>query len=377
MRAVLFKVVLVLFLSTFASVGSAARSEPMSRFFAETGFTVADYSQTHFLSEFQRLGGADALGYPASNPYQVDGFHYQVFQRAILQWRPELGRAVLANTLDWLSDQGKDGWLNSLGIPERLADSGGSWERVVAEHEGWLTNPEIARAYRNGGGIERFGLPQSRPERRGSFIVQRFQRAALQFWLDQGANTPSPGTVVGVLSGDIAKQAGIVPSQALIPDSQNPSVGARAGDSAGASIIANPEAEQFAISLINQSRKNLGLPPVVMDSSLQRLARAFAADMAARNFFSHTDPDGRGFADRLKTWGIQNWTLALENLGYGNGYKTPLDSVRANHEMMMAQTPPDDRHRRNIINERARKVGIGVVQRASDGRVYYVTNYTD
>jgi uncharacterized protein YkwD len=278
---------------------------------------------------------------------------------------------VLANTFDWLSDQGKDPWLESESIPRPLADSGGPWLHVIAEREGWLTNAEIARAYRNGGGMDRFGLPQSHPERRGPFIVQRFQRIAFQLWVDRTPNMPPPGSVVGILTGDMAKQAGIVPAQALAGSSQP------ALETFSETASAAQAAEQFALSLINQSRKEHGLAPVAIDGSLQRMARAFAADMAARNFFSHTDPDGRGFSDRLKASAITGWGYASENLGYGSGYKTPSDSVRVNHEMMMAETPPEDGHRRNILNERARRVGIGVVQRASDGRVYYVTNYTD
>ncbi len=373
MRGLLSASILVLLLSLFVPFGGVVYGEPAA-YFAETGFAVDDGADARFLSEFKRFGGVDVLGYPASKPYEVGGFRYQVFQRAILQWRPELGRAVFANTFDWLSDLGKDAWLDSLGISRRLADSGGSWGQIVAEREGWLTEPAIARAYRSGGGMERFGLPQSRPERRGPFVVQRFQRVAFQLWLDRVDNAPPPGSVVGILAGDIAKQAGIVPTSATTANSQ---VISAAGDPAGASIVSRFEAEQVAINLINQSRSNHGLPLVLMDGALQKMARDYAVEMAARNFFSHTNPDGRTLGDRFGSSVAPGWSIGLENLGWGAGYGSPSDSVRSNHEMMMAEIPPDDGHRRNILNVRVRKVGIGVVQRASDGKVYYTSEFTD
>ena len=372
---------LFLLVSLLTSQPATVRAEPASQVlsyqvYAETGFSIADDAAGNFLSEFRRFGGVNALGYPASRPYHVGGFTYQAFQRAILQWRPELGRAVLANTFDWLSSEGRDNWLDSLGIPRPIADSGGRWDQVVAEREGWLTEPRIAAAYRSGRGMERFGLPQSRPEKRGPFVVQRFQRIAFQLWTDGVIGMPAPGSVVGVLAGDLAKQAGIVPASATVPDSQRETLASRGGDPGALSTI-DPDAEQLALSLINQARSQAGLPPLVHDAALQGTARAYAEDMAARNYFAHTNPEGQDIGVRLRLAGVTSWTIALENLGHGWNYSTPTDAVQANHQVMMAETPPNDGHRVHILNERVRRVGIGVVQRVSDGHVYYVSHFAD
>ena len=45
----------------------------------------------------------------------------------------------------------------------------------------------------------------SRPERFGPFISQRFQRVAFQLWVEKIAGSPAPGTVIGVLAGDLLK----------------------------------------------------------------------------------------------------------------------------------------------------------------------------
>ena len=42
--------------------------------------------------------------------------------------------------------------------------------------------------------------------------------------------------------------------------------------------------------LINQERKNAGLPPLAWSQPLQQIARNYSQDMATRNFVSHVDP---------------------------------------------------------------------------------------
>ncbi len=212
----LFNLLLALLL---AAAGLASGTNPVgaavdSRQYQQTGFSVADAGGLNFLTEFDCFGGVEALGYPISNPFVADGFTYQAFQRGLLQWRPEINAAMLANTLDWLGDAGKNPYLASLGIPAPLSDSGGEWTKVVAERESWLSEPAIERAYRNGGGYERFGLPASKPERAGPFVVQRFQRYAFQLWVEAVPGMPAMGSVVGILAGDLANDAGLIPASA-------------------------------------------------------------------------------------------------------------------------------------------------------------------
>jgi hypothetical protein len=80
---------------------------------AGPGFRVVD-GGGRFWSEFQRLGGVATLGYPSSRPYVgPDGFTYQALQRGLLQWRPELGVAYLANAFDMLTADNCDPTLDA------------------------------------------------------------------------------------------------------------------------------------------------------------------------------------------------------------------------------------------------------------------------
>ena len=65
------------------------------------GYLVQDDLQGAFWTEFRRYGGLGVLGYPVSQRFNypatnTGGYLYQAFERGILQWHPETGRADLA-----------------------------------------------------------------------------------------------------------------------------------------------------------------------------------------------------------------------------------------------------------------------------------------
>ncbi len=197
---------------------------------------IFDYEVTNedgirFADEYERLGGVDTLGHPASYRFTLgDGFTYQVTQRALLQWRPEANAAYLGNIFQMLEQAGLDDWLlREKGIPLPIKDdgAGGDWNKAKEARLSWLTNEQIKAKYlanpnpdaisgwNVNRSIELYGLPMSRPERFGPFISQRFQRVAFQFWVEEIPGSPAPGTVIGVLAGDLLKQAGLAPPEGL------------------------------------------------------------------------------------------------------------------------------------------------------------------
>ncbi|MGH2458850.1 MAG: hypothetical protein ACRDIY_08280 [Chloroflexota bacterium] len=233
--------------SVFAANGPDY-SIPGGWFFSQTGGgqghgyavrdsgTDANGHTIKFWSEFQRLGSVATLGYPVGEPYVgSDGFNYQPFQRGVLQWRPELDQAVLSNTFEILQAANQDDWLfNVKGVPRPISNDGsnGDFQKAVATRLGWLTNDAIKAKFLanpNPGAIANwnetqainlYGLPMSQPEQHGPFMSQRFQRITFQLWTGGVPGMPAPGTVVGVLGGDLLKEAGLLPSgatQALGP----------------------------------------------------------------------------------------------------------------------------------------------------------------
>src|SRR3712207_881925 len=98
---------------------------PNGAFFTQTshqpgyGFAITDEDLDsrgqviRLWSEFQRLGGAEVLGYPISQRFYWDGFVCQATQRVILQWRPETGRVTFVNVFDLVHQAGKDAYLQA------------------------------------------------------------------------------------------------------------------------------------------------------------------------------------------------------------------------------------------------------------------------
>jgi len=232
-----------------ASAASADYDVANGHFFTQTGggtgqgYLVLDAGQDKngntikLWSEFKRLGGLATLGYPVSKRYiGPGGFLYQAFQRGVLQWRYETNRAVLSNTFEWLQDNGKDSWLKAAkGVPSPITDdgSGGDYGKAVQTRFTWLTdsaikakylanpNPSAISGWNNDRAIELYGLPMSQPEKSGPFITQRFQRVALQLWVESVPGMPAKGTVVGVLGGDLVKEVALIPTDAAAPGPDN------------------------------------------------------------------------------------------------------------------------------------------------------------
>ena len=223
-----------------APAGAAGADAPIinGHFYTEAGggmglgFPIVDSAAGRFWSSFQALGGTAALGYPASLPYAADGFTYQAVQGALLQWRPDLGKAILANTFAQFTDAGLDSvLLQQRQIPLPIADDGsnGDYQQAVTVRLTWLTdlgiaqhffanpNPALYKTWSRDDAIQRYGLPMSKPEAFGPFVSQRFQRITFQRWTQQVVGMPAPGTIVRVLGGDLAKEEGLVPEAAQTP----------------------------------------------------------------------------------------------------------------------------------------------------------------
>ncbi len=256
--AVRILIALVIAVFSLLPSASAATAEPTAtsgQLFTETGphpgegYRIADDAGIPFWSEFQRLGGVSALGYPISRRFTLDGFVSQATQRAILQWRPNQGRVALVNILDRLHDAGLDDLLAaSYATPRPLPegfDTGKSPSQVVLDRLALLdVDPALRAAYfAVPNPLERFGLPTSRVTDMGNHFAVRLQRTVLQHWK---IDVPwaRAGTVTPANAGDLARLAGLIPAAALVPEP----AGAEAAPSAAAALDAIRQATVQVIS---------------------------------------------------------------------------------------------------------------------------------
>ncbi|WP_314412478.1 CAP domain-containing protein [Streptomyces kroppenstedtii] len=106
-------------------------------------------------------------------------------------------------------------------------------------------------------------------------------------------------------------------------------------------------AEAAVLSLVNEERAKAGCSPVTTSSSLAALAESFSKDMAAREFFDHTDPDGASPWDRAEELGIAN--LGGENIARG----------QADADAVMEAWMNSPGHRANILNCDFKTLGVG------------------
>ena len=104
------------------------------------------------------------------------------------------------------------------------------------------------------------------------------------------------------------------------------------------------------VDLVNQSRKEEGIPPVRWDEDLARAAEQKAHDMFLKGYFSHWGPDAKKPWDWMKENGYF-FEVAGENLAIH--YQSAQEQHRAWMESPL--------HRRNILNPLFTDIGVGVV----------------
>lgn len=122
---------------------------------------------------------------------------------------------------------------------------------------------------------------------------------------------------------------------------------------------------QQVLDLCNAQRVAAGASPLVLDAPLNGVATYRSQDMATRNYFSHTDPDGHSPFWHLTQAGI-TYRSAGENIAYG--YATA--------EAVVTGWMNSSGHRANILNTSFGKLGVGYVK-DSAGRPYWTQLFTN
>lgn len=224
-------------------VGRAAAASPLDAtpvtggaFFERTdanglGFAIRNYAEgPAFYTAFLRLGGAQTLGPPVSRPWVDDGgFAYQLTQRALLQWSPTDGEVAIANLFELLNADEFADELRARHIPAAETPPPLPPQLAQQARLAWMTDRAIAETFANNplelgnldASLEFHGLPMSRPERLGPFTVQRFQRTALQHWVEQVEGGLPVGSVVLVNAGDIYRDLALPDERLAAPHAPN------------------------------------------------------------------------------------------------------------------------------------------------------------
>ena len=108
-----------------------------------------------------------------------------------------------------------------------------------------------------------------------------------------------------------------------VSSSGNSSTPAKAAVAAAAPAVEANAVELRAFEQTNVARAENGLPSLVWDADLCRMARAHSEQMALQGYFSHETPDGLHLKERARAIGILHFRVIGENIAYNKGYDDP------------------------------------------------------
>lgn len=123
-----------------------------------------------------------------------------------------------------------------------------------------------------------------------------------------------------------------------------------------------PSVTQEVVALVNTERAKEGCGPVSGNSLLSKAASTHSADMVARDYFSHTSPDGTDPGTRITAAGYR-WSTYGENIAKG----------QQTAESVMDAWMNSEGHRANILNCAFKEIGIG--REESSGGPVWTQNF--
>ena len=132
-----------------------------------------------------------------------------------------------------------------------------------------------------------------------------------------------------------------------------------------------PEAPQTSGSVveqvlahINAARKAEGLGTLSLDADLSRAAAKHTQLMIDGCGLSHQCAGESGLGDRFSAQGVR-WSAAGENIGYGSSGSSDDAKIKAANgltDSMLAEVPPNDGHRKNLLNPGFGRIGLSIVR---------------
>lgn len=122
--------------------------------------------------------------------------------------------------------------------------------------------------------------------------------------------------------------------------------------------------KQEVLRLVNKERAKEGLNPLTMDAKLSSVAQIKSQEMVDYNYFNHVSPVSGTPFELMKKHGI-TYRIAGENIA--KAYNNPEDVVKA--------WMNSEGHRKNIMNSRFSKLGVGVAK-TSKGVCYWTQMFT-
>jgi uncharacterized protein YkwD len=132
---------------------------------------------------------------------------------------------------------------------------------------------------------------------------------------------------------------------------------------AATELLVAATVQEDVIAFANAERAKAGCPALRQNAALSTAAQRHSADMAAKNFLSHTGSDGSTMVVWIERAGYTRWTRAAENVAAGHA--TAAGVVRG----WMTSSG----HRADILNCALRDIGVGHQYRRNTQYGHYWT----
>lgn len=121
--------------------------------------------------------------------------------------------------------------------------------------------------------------------------------------------------------------------------------------------VASPISKELILKLTNKERQSQNLILLEQNPILEQAAQKKAKDIMEKQYFAHTNPDGRAFYEWVDESGY-NYAYAGENLA--------IDFDEAEDAMAAWMASP--KHRENILNENYSEMGVGIIDGIFESR---------
>lgn len=131
-----------------------------------------------------------------------------------------------------------------------------------------------------------------------------------------------------------------------------------------------PRVEDLVLEMANQARRARGIAPLIKDEDLRSLARTHSDDMLLRRFFSHTNPEGVSFVERISNHYRHRAHSMGENIWSSQGINPGKTYEVARKIMVDWMNSPS--HRGNLLSPDFTHSGVGVSARSQTIRATQV-----
>jgi uncharacterized protein YkwD len=115
---------------------------------------------------------------------------------------------------------------------------------------------------------------------------------------------------------------------------------------------------------INAARADAGLSALTLDDDLSKASAQHNQLMINGCGLEHQCSGEDGIGPRFSAQGVQ-WTSAGENIGFGSSGGSDAEIIKAANgltDSMLAEKPPNDGHRKNLLNTGFKHIGLSVVR---------------